>query len=412
MCTLPSHVQDAAQLRIAQMRAASQQQACFPVPSMQQGLQEPAQPAACPFFVQGTKKGQQKLLQFLQRRAPGTPSTPQQLLQPQQPASQSTGASSGGPTPFPAAAPTPSPTQQHPQAAPQQGGAESSQQQPPAAPQGAGQGVSQPQQQQQPPDVSQGVPQAQQQQQPPDTQGASQGASQAQGAGPQPQQPEALHACEGLKLNSAALQPFPLKYPFGLHSDPSVSLGFTARTDGALQATDCLRTCPSSADACGRCLSLQHDSKVQGIMRKAHEGIAASCTTKYAYRSMSQMQEVARHHKAKADRGRLDGFNLGRRIVSLTRSLQQHKRFMLALSDSRAAHVRVQQLIRVGLSQGRSLAHMEQQLALAIAGAYKPKVRRLQCTAPVSARLALHTVPIPTLLIYLALNPSAGLLGC
>lgn len=166
-------------------------------------------------------------------------------------------------------------------------------------------------------------------------------------------------------------------YPFALHDkmnlpwDYSVSNGMMK-----LYARTCELYMPINDDgavdaetACQHCQNLVSNTILQGICRRAIEGVLEN--SNYAYNGFAGMVEILQRKNTVIETLRLRGLNSARRLIGQAASLSDHNRFMVAIASGK--YERVDRLVRVALSHKRGIRGIISLYHSAAVGVYQPK---------------------------------------
>lgn len=179
-----------------------------------------------------------------------------------------------------------------------------------------------------------------------------------------------LNKCAGYHLQfPAGLSPHS-NYPFSLHDTQNLPWNYTV-SNGVmtLYSVGC-KTEVAKGSICIPCQDLKESNILKGISKRIDEG-KISDRLPYAYRSMAQLQASLKHKDGVIDFFCLRGLNQARSLLVHSRSLAEHKRFMVAIASGK--DVNISRLIGIGLRQNRSIAAITQSYHAAAKGMYQPK---------------------------------------
>ena len=135
-----------------------------------------------------------------------------------------------------------------------------------------------------------------------------------------------------------------------------------------IQAIDCKELPCYNQEACRLCQDLLLNNIVEGILQRIETGVHEN--TPLAYQPIGGLIELVRRRNESLEVLRLTKLTMTRKLVARARTLDAHKKFIMALGDS---HVnRLDALIRAGLKGNMGIHGMIELLDRASKGVYKP----------------------------------------
>ncbi len=161
--------------------------------------------------------------------------------------------------------------------------------------------------------------------------------------------------CSGFVLDIPNGQSPYTIYPYGLHSlyrlpwNPYVDANNVIK----LYAHGCheTHTSPSGQTTCPPCASLKDNNNLKGIIARMKEGIAAN--TPYLYHGISGLTKLLQQKSQRIEAQHLHGLNQARTLVVRATALDNHKRFLVAMSSGELSCVH--RLVRIALAQKKGI---------------------------------------------------------
>ncbi|KAF8056026.1 hypothetical protein FPV67DRAFT_686987 [Lyophyllum atratum] len=158
-------------------------------------------------------------------------------------------------------------------------------------------------------------------------------------------------------------------YPFALHDKINIPWDYSL-IDGVLRLH--ARSCEdviTGRECCGACQDLRQNTTLQGIQRRAIEGVHENAN--HAYHGFGALVEILQRKNSQIEVLRLRGLNNARRLIGQAASLSDHKRFVVAIASGK--YERVDRLVRVALGQKRGIRGIIRLYHSAAMGIYQPK---------------------------------------
>ena len=180
-----------------------------------------------------------------------------------------------------------------------------------------------------------------------------------------------LDVCGGVHLPMPpGVSPYQA-YPFGLHDLFTLPWGVHIMDNRLkLQSIHCTKKIPNNgSDCCRPCEKLFTHNVLDGIMDRITHGIHEHSTL--AFQPIGGLVALIRKKTATVDEMRFAKLSISRQLVTRTQTLDDHKKFLMALGDTKIE--RVNALIRVGLRRGAGIHSLIQILDRANKSLYKPK---------------------------------------
>jgi len=113
------------------------------------------------------------------------------------------------------------------------------------------------------------------------------------------------------------------------------------------------------------------NSILEGIMDRMKDGIHENC--KLAYQPIGGLIELVRKKNEILDSMRFKKLAVSRKLVTRARTIDDYKKFIMALGEPDGKVQRLDALIRAGLKRGASVRGLLELLDRANKGLYKPK---------------------------------------
>jgi len=175
--------------------------------------------------------------------------------------------------------------------------------------------------------------------------------------------------CIGIQLTfPPGMSPYS-SYPFMLHDTFSLPWDIHILSHRMwIQAISCKRSPSHDQEACWSCRHLLHNNMVEGILERIVKGVHEN--TPLAYQPMGGLIELVRRKNDSLEVLRLTKLTMARKLVVRARTLDAHKKFVMALGDSQVN--RLDALIRAGLKGNMGIHGMIELLDRASKGVYKP----------------------------------------
>ncbi|KAJ7728316.1 hypothetical protein B0H14DRAFT_3618619, partial [Mycena olivaceomarginata] len=190
-------------------------------------------------------------------------------------------------------------------------------------------------------------------------------------ATPASRRPKKLPPCGGYIFPFKADKTASSDYPFRLHDTSSPPWEYSGNNDGVLtlRSISCAKLCKEGRSNCRACADLPKHPTLQGILQRAEEGIPESAN--YVFNPISGLIEHLRRKNGQIKQLRMRGFNTVKRIAAQTRSLTDHKRFVLAIGSGKVENV--DRLVRVQLGRKQGTRGLLSTYDEAAKGVYQPK---------------------------------------
>ena len=126
-----------------------------------------------------------------------------------------------------------------------------------------------------------------------------------------------------------------------------------------------------NGESCQRCKDVLTNSILEGILDRIKDGVHENCTL--AYQPIGGLIELVRKKNTMLDSMRFMKLTASRKLVTRARTIDDYKKFVLALSEPDGKVKRLDALIRAGLKRGASVRGMFELLDRANKGLYRPK---------------------------------------
>jgi hypothetical protein len=140
--------------------------------------------------------------------------------------------------------------------------------------------------------------------------------------------------CEGLRIQFPPGKTPNSTYPFALHDKPWIGWNYMVN-DGqmTLSARACKRILPTEAAErqCEECKVLDDNQILQGVLRRIERGVDENAP--FMYQGHAGMVEVSGRKTRQIEALRLNGLNNARKLIGRMGSLDDYKRFVIALAD-------------------------------------------------------------------------------
>jgi len=175
--------------------------------------------------------------------------------------------------------------------------------------------------------------------------------------------------CTGIQLAfPPGVSPYS-SYPFMLHNKYSLPWDIHILSHRMwVQAIGC-KTLPShNQESCRPCRELLHNNIIEGILQRIETGVHEN--TPLAYQPIEGLIELVRRKSDGLEALRLTKLAMARKLIVRARTLDAHKKFIMALADSKVN--RLDALIRAALKGNLGIHGMIELLDRASKGVYQP----------------------------------------
>ncbi|KAG8769199.1 hypothetical protein FRC12_005103 [Ceratobasidium sp. 428] len=178
-------------------------------------------------------------------------------------------------------------------------------------------------------------------------------------------------SCKGVMLTlPPECSPY-TSYPFQLHLDEDLPWSIHIERGGTmyLVSTSCQSNIEvSGREACVECEKIPRNPIVDGIIQRTREYHE---NTPWRFLPSSILLQLLREKTNLIDTMRVQNLAQTRKIATVTRNLDDHKRFIMAIGSGRVE--RVNSLVAVGLRNGSSVKRLLGLYEQAAIGLYKPR---------------------------------------
>ncbi|KAJ7725142.1 hypothetical protein DFH07DRAFT_931577 [Mycena maculata] len=161
--------------------------------------------------------------------------------------------------------------------------------------------------------------------------------------------------------------PHGFDYPFHLHQIRTLPWAVELSNGVVtLRSQGCQKTTTNGHINCRPCADLAKESSVEGILKRAEEGVHENAN--YAYHGFSGLIEIMRRKNHRIEELRLKGYSVASKIITQARSLSDYKRLVRAIGSGTVK--RVDRLVGVALGGVRAILQVHDEAAR---GVYYPK---------------------------------------
>lgn len=178
-----------------------------------------------------------------------------------------------------------------------------------------------------------------------------------------------MQKCLGLAIKLPNGQSPHSAYPFSFHDQFGDPWDYSVRRGVLTIFSPSCGPLKHSEDVCESCKALENDKRLQGILKRATDGIHEN--TPLAFHSLGSLQTINRQKQATIRGLRLGRLNDARKLVRKEGALQLQKQFMMAIGSRKVE--RVEKIVAICLRRKMGMKAILETYERAARGVYRPR---------------------------------------